>query len=88
LVKSDTFRNIIDEFDGRSIVIPTFGGKKGHPVLFPSEMRNILLKTEDKSGIRAAIANYNSRVKYLEVRDEAILWNIDTKEDLKKCQMR
>lgn len=85
LVKSRTFKTMISEYDG-NIVIPAFKGRKGHPVIFPPQMRQILLDCDDSCGIRAGIQAWKGEIKILEVNDEAVLWNIDTKEDLKAAR--
>lgn len=82
LVKAVTFIRMMDCYDNESIIIPVFNGRKGHPALFPPSMREVLLSTEESLGIRGGITAGRTSVKLLEVEDEAILWNIDTEEDL------
>lgn len=88
LVKTNTFIRMMNCCDGKSIIIPLFNGRKGHPVLFPPEMKSVLLSTDELLGIRGGITAGKSSVKLLEVEDEAILWNIDTKEDLTAAKKR
>ncbi len=83
LVESGTFTSMMKSYDG-SIVIPTFKGRKGHPVIFPPPLREILLETDDALGIRSGIEAWKGEIKLLPVDDESILWNIDTPEALEK----
>jgi len=88
LVKASTFSRMMNCCDGESIIIPVFNGRKGHPALFPPEMKSVLLSTDELLGIRGGIAAGKTSVKLLEVEDEAILWNIDTQEDLTAAKKR
>jgi len=82
LVSGDTYIKMAQVFDGMKIVIPVFIGRKGHPVLFPSEAKDIIMNTKDIDGLRGAIRKWPGGVQLLDVEDEAILWNINSKEDL------
>jgi len=86
LVKADTLKQMIDIFSGKQIIIPSFGGRKGHPVLFPAGMRDILLDTDDEAGIRGGVAEWVNGIKLIDVEDESILWNIDTEEELRRIE--
>jgi molybdenum cofactor cytidylyltransferase len=82
LVKWETYLDLMRVNDG-DITIPCYGKRNGHPVVFPPKMRRILLDTGNELGIRGAMMKWPGFTEFLVVRDEAILWNIDTPEDLK-----
>ena len=82
LVKPSTLKMMIDAYND-TIVIPSYNGRKGHPVLFPPTMRNILLATDDSGGIRAGITAFKGATEIVETDDEAVLWNIDSQDAIK-----
>lgn len=61
------------------IVIPTFEGKKGHPVLFRSHLIPEILAQPDGTTLRDYIASKGYVT--VQVEDEGILLDIDTLED-------
>ncbi len=88
LVKPSTFIKMLQSYDGLRIVIPSFIKRKGHPVLFPPGIKSVIKSTSYSEGIRGAILGWQGGVNIIEVDDEAILWNIDTKEDLRYFSKR
>ena len=86
LVESRTILEMIKVFDNEKIVIPAFENRKGHPVIFPSGMRKIILSAGSGSTIRYCIDSCEKGIQIMDVRDEKIRWNIDTPEALKKYE--
>ena len=70
------------------IVIPTCDAKNGHPVKLNPTFWNILLaidKTSDNARLDVQIKKENPlSIKYLNVLDNSVYQNINTKEDWKK----
>jgi len=68
------------------IVIPTFEGRKGHPVLFGSALIPEILSQPGDATLRdyIAVKGYTA----LEVEDEGILLDIDTAEDYDRARAR
>jgi len=71
------------------IVIPCYGGKRGHPVLFDRcYLKNLLQLKGDKGG-RPIIDRYAERVICVRTRSEGVIRDLDTWKDYKKaCKMR
>lgn len=69
-----------------SIVIPTYKGRKGHPVLFD---RNVVSEILDMPG-GATLRDYINAKGYIaiEVNDEGILLDIDTPDDYDAMRAR
>lgn len=67
-----------------SIIVPTFSEKRGTPVIFPSKFKNELLSLEGDTGGKQIIWAHMDSVKFIEVKSELLLFDIDTEEDYKK----
>lgn len=67
---------------GAAIVIPTYQGKRGHPVGFSSKFRDELLTLKGDKGARSIIKRHADEVTLLETDDAGILVDIDTPADL------
>ncbi len=82
LVSEDVYKKLLGVKG--DIVIPVFGGAKGHPVLINRRMADLLLSTTEYSSLRDFIA-HNS-FKTIEVQSPGILFDIDTQEDYMKVR--
>lgn len=80
LVKEGTFKRLKNKFleSERSIVIPTFGGKKGHPTIFSIFFFKELMKAPLDIGARYVIKNYPQYIITLPVKDRGVIININT----------
>lgn len=68
------------------IVIPSYKGRKGHPVLIKSYLINEILAEPENSNLKIFINRKGYTL--IEVEDEAILRDIDTLEDYNKLKIR
>ena len=60
------------------IIVPVHGGRRGHPVLFPSDLVGELARVDDETlGIRAALARHDREVLELAVASRAVLLDIN-----------
>jgi CTP:molybdopterin cytidylyltransferase MocA len=83
LVSVDTLKSLMQCFveTPDKIIIPLYKGKRGHPTLFP---RNVIEEIFEAGTLRDIIDKNRSRLKFLNVQDEGIILDMDTKEDYDK----
>lgn len=62
------------------ILVPTYHGKKGHPVLLPHRFLSELTHAPLAEGARWVVRKNRSAVNYVSVEDQGIVENIDTWE--------
>lgn len=67
---------------GASIVIPTYHGRRGHPVGFSARFRQELENLKGDEGARSIIQRYPEEVFLMPCEDAGILLDIDTAADL------
>jgi len=67
---------------GVDVFIPTFKGRKGHPVAMKRPMAVEILEEPPHSTLRTVIRRNKSQL--VELDHEGILWDIDTMEDYRK----
>jgi molybdenum cofactor cytidylyltransferase len=63
------------------IVIPTYQGRRGNPVLLDRSVFTEVMELEGDIGCRAIFGSHPERTIKLEVKDEGILLDIDNQED-------
>jgi molybdenum cofactor cytidylyltransferase len=82
-IGADIINILIDSFRGseKKIVIPLFGGKRGHPILISYEYRDEVMKLKPEEGLRGLAMKFPDKVLEMKVNDPAILRDIDTMDD-------
>ncbi|MFQ5702833.1 MAG: NTP transferase domain-containing protein [Gemmatimonadales bacterium] len=77
-----TVESLVGRFrdTGLPIVVPTFEGRRGHPVIFGRAVFAELLSTPGDQGARAVVRADARRVAQVPVPDPAVLDRIDTPE--------
>lgn len=80
-IRVETIRRMLDAFPGRSLVVPTYQGRRGHPALFASSLFPALRQAPSEVGARAVVRGDPGRLE-LELDDPAVLEDFDRPEDL------
>ncbi len=65
----------------KGLIIPTFNGKRGHPVLISSKYKNEVKSINPETGLRELFFNNPDDVLEIEVETGDVLKDIDTPED-------
>ncbi|NIR50274.1 NTP transferase domain-containing protein [candidate division KSB1 bacterium] len=87
-IGANVIRNLARVFEKESdkLILPTVSGKRGHPPIFPRWLFPEIVDAPLSMTAADIIRDHAPRVVEVEVADERILWNINTKEDLKKMK--
>lgn len=86
LVAGPMLDRLIAAFDpeeGRAIVMPTFRGKQGNPMLWSREFLPEMLAITGDVGARHLVGKHADRMVEVEMADDAVLRDFDTAEALK-----
>ena len=84
VVRPETVRALREAFrpSEQMALVPTYGGRGGHPVVLSSLLFDDLLAHGDVGGAREVLAAYRDRTARLEVEDPGILKDVDFRSDL------
>jgi molybdenum cofactor cytidylyltransferase len=81
-IRSDTIRAVVQALErGAEIVVPTFGGRRGHPVAFGFRFRDHLLALSGDTGARTILTAHASELRELAVDDPGVVQDVDTRAD-------
>ena len=69
---------LLQQFDPSHIHAPTFGDRRGHPVLFPRAFYGALTRLSGDTGARDLLLREASRVVLHAVDDPGVTWDLDT----------
>jgi molybdenum cofactor cytidylyltransferase len=78
----DRLISVYDADEGRLIVLPTFRGKQGNPMLWDKRFFPEILEISGDSGARFLIGKHAEAVAEVEMADDAVLRDFDTTESL------
>ena len=78
----DRLLSMYDPTEGRLIVLPTFRGKQGNPMLWDRRFFAEILAISGDSGARFLVGKHTEAVCEVEMADDAVLRDFDTTESL------
>jgi molybdenum cofactor cytidylyltransferase len=73
---------------GCGIVVPTFRGRRGHPILIARRYREELLEHHDAVGLRGLLQAHPTDVVEMAVEDPGVLEDMDRPEDYERIAKR
>jgi molybdenum cofactor cytidylyltransferase len=68
-------------FPHKTILLPAYKGRKGHPALFSAKYRSEALGIEGDRGFRKVLERYPQEVFLVELESESIVNDLDTPQD-------
>ena len=82
-LKKRTINALISAFDqGKGgIVVPSFRGRRGHPVIFHKRYKKELLNLKGDVGGRSIIERHPEDVRVVHLRSEGVIMDVDTWQD-------
>lgn len=83
LINVDTVRSLVEQYkkNRASIVLPVYGNRRGHPVVFPRTLFAELQNAPYETGARKVVWDNAESVSEVHVNDQGILISIDTPVD-------
>jgi molybdenum cofactor cytidylyltransferase len=87
LVTPHLIAELISAFEasGRSIVLPTFNGRRGHPVIFRSTLYDELLTASPEVGARQIVWAHADDIKEVPTEEEGVILNLNDPETMRRA---
>jgi molybdenum cofactor cytidylyltransferase len=87
LISSTLIAKLIAEFDSskKRIVLPTFHGRRGHPVIFHSGLYEELLAASPEVGARQVVWAHENEVAEVPTEEEGVVLNLNDPDLLRKA---
>lgn len=84
-ISTEVIRDVIRTWkqSDKGMVIPTFNGKRGHPVLIETKYTEEINRLNPGKGLRQLMQKFSEDIVEVEVAEGEILRDIDTPEDYK-----
>lgn len=89
LLLPSTLDAMISAYSGSNakVVIPTFDGRRGNPVLFDRALFPQIMKIHGDVGAKSVVSDNSGLVREVMVSDEGVLLDVDTESDLELVRM-
>lgn len=86
LVSASLVNDLLDRFYAKQkpIVLPTYNGKRGHPIIFSSRLYAELLAAPMDVGARAVVWAHGSEIEEVPTNEEGIVLNLNDPDALKR----
>ena len=83
LIDSNVVNRIIETYEKARalIVIPTYQGKNGHPILLDITLKEEILNMDFSQGLREVVHAHPGETERIEVSDQRVLEDCDSPED-------
>ncbi len=87
LITSGVVATLVESFyaSGKPIVLPTYQGRRGHPVIFSSALYNELLAAPLDTGARAVVWAHAAEVLEVPTSEEGVVLNLNDPEGLRRA---
>jgi len=84
----DVFNLVIETYLKESplIVLPTYRGRRGHPLLVDLKLKDEVLQMDPKLGLRQVVNAHRDQTRFVEVETETVLLDFDTPEDYERAK--
>lgn len=69
---------------GKSIVIPTFEGRRGHPILLALEHREAIRTLSDETPLHGHIRIHEDQIVHVPVENEGVVMRMNTDEEYRR----
>jgi CTP:molybdopterin cytidylyltransferase MocA len=87
LISADVVTRLIRAFDAgpAAIVVPTYHGRRGHPVIFRASVYDEILAASPEVGARQVVWAHKANTVEVPVEEEGVVLNLNDPETLKKA---
>jgi molybdenum cofactor cytidylyltransferase len=87
LITSSLVNELVSAFyrEKKSIVVPTFHGRRGHPVIFSAQLFDELLAAPEETGARAVVWNHANDVCEVPTSEQGIVLNLNDPETFRSA---
>jgi molybdenum cofactor cytidylyltransferase len=87
LVSAKLVSQLIEEFDsaGKAVVLPTYRGRRGHPVIFRATLYDELLRATPEIGARQVVWAHADDISEVPTEEQGVILNLNDPETLRKA---
>jgi len=81
LISKNIYEQLIKLKNNKEIIVPTYKGKQGNPVLFSILMKKEIMKLKGDVGAKEILISNKNKILNIETKDKGITIDLDTKDN-------
>ena len=81
LVNHNIYNQLIKSKDNKKIIVPTYKGQQGNPVLFDKSMKEKIMNISGDAGAKKILELNKDKILNLEINDQSIVKGFNTQND-------
>ena len=79
-INKQIYNSLIKSSNRHQIIVPTYKGQRGNPVLFDKSMKEIIINIEGDNGAKKIINMHENKTYVFETNDQSIIQDFNTQE--------
>lgn len=83
LIDTKIYEDLIKSRNNNEIIVPTYKGERGNPVLLSKLMINEIIKIKGDIGAKYILEKKLNKIKLLPIESKSIILDFDTQDDFK-----
>jgi molybdenum cofactor cytidylyltransferase len=90
MISPELVAKVIEAFDasGKTIAVPLYRGRRGHPVIFRANLYAELLAASHQVGARQVVMAHGAEIVEVPTEEEGVTLNLDTPDAYRKAMQR
>ena len=87
-IGTDIFNRVIESYERLRplVVVPSYGGKNGHPIVIDLSLKEEILAMDPNQGLREVVHAHADSMRGIEVETDSILNDFDYPEDYRRLK--
>ena len=81
MINSDIYNELIQSKNNKEIIVPTYKGQQGHPVLFSKSTKEKIMTIQGDVGAKKILELNKDKILNLEIDNQGIRKDFNTKDD-------
>jgi len=81
MIGHNIYNQLIKSRDNREIIVPTYKGQQGNPILFDNSMKEKILNISGDVGAKKILELNKDKILNLKINDEGIIKGFNTQKD-------
>ena len=81
MVNHDIYNQLIESKDNKEIIVPTYKGQQGNPILFSKSMKSIIISIEGDIGAKKILEQNKGKILKVKIDDINITKDFNTKDN-------
>ena len=81
MVNSDIYNQLINSRNQKNIIVPTYNGQQGNPVLFDKSMKEKIMAITGDVGAKKILELNKDKILNLEINDQSVTKSFNTQDD-------